>query len=62
MMDFLRTGRQLLFAAAVYNIHLFGAQTLGAAGCIHGHVSAAHHGHALCLHHRSGTAQLVSTH
>ena len=42
MLDFFLTGRQFGHAAAVYNVHLLGTQALGAAGCVHGDVAAAH--------------------
>ena len=47
------TGGKLLHAAAVHHIHL-GAQALGAAGGIHGHIAAADHSHLLALEVHDG--------
>ena len=47
------TGGKLLHTAAVHHVHL-GAQALGAAGCVHSHVAAAHHGHGLALQVHDG--------
>ena len=41
-MHFFGTGGQFLFGTAVHDVDLFRAQTLGAAGRVHGHVAAAH--------------------
>ena len=46
-------GRQLLHTTAVNHPNL-SAQALGAAGGVHGHVAAAHHGHLLALQIHDG--------
>ena len=43
------TGRQLVLAAAVGDVHMLRAQTLCHAGRVHGHVAAAHDGYAVEL-------------
>ncbi|CDB30446.1 unknown [Firmicutes bacterium CAG:137] len=40
-------GGHLRFAPAVDNVHVLCPQAHGAAGAVHGHVAAAHHGHSL---------------
>ena len=69
MLHFLAAGRQLGHTPAIDDVHGFCAQTLGAAGSIHGHIAAAAHGYGLafgngglavgqiCLH-QVGTGQV----
>ena len=62
MLDFFLTGRQFGHTAAVYNVHLLGTQALGAAGCVHGDVAAAHNGNGTALHDGGAAAGLVCFH
>ena len=50
VMDFFLTGRQLGLAAAVNDVDVLGAHSLGAAGGVHGDVAAADDGHVLAVH------------
>lgn len=45
VVDLLVPGGHLRFAAAVDHIYMLGTDALGTPGGVHGHVSAAHHGH-----------------
>ena len=54
MLHLLGTGGELGLGAAVDDVHI-GPQALGAAGGVHGHVAAAHHGHLLALQVHDGS-------
>ena len=62
MFHFFLPGRELIHAAAIYNIYFLCAEALSAAGSIHGNISAAYHSHLPRVLDRGLASVLICLH